>query len=221
MHSELESALEPQENDRPKTRGKLYTYEELAGLLDVSRRTISREKLKGKLDFIITTHSVRFPEKAVKDYLFKNYHGSSYSVFNNGSEREQNLLSEESLSKFLSVSPTTLGRERDEGNIAYVLIHCQVRYRVADVHAYLERNSANHLPFNEDWRIETEQPLYTIKLLSKRLGVSERTISRACDEGNLNYINVRHNKRFRNIDVESYVANMPHSSTFQVEKKRI
>ena len=51
---------------------KLYTTETLAELLQVSPRTIRRERKEGRLPFVLVRGQIRYRESDVRAYLERN-----------------------------------------------------------------------------------------------------------------------------------------------------
>ena len=63
----------------------------------------------------------------------------------------QALYTTETLAEYLQVSPHTVRREREAGRLPFIRIRDLVRYRPADVDAYLTNQANEHF--------EAEQPL--------------------------------------------------------------
>lgn len=53
----------------------------------------------------------------------------------------EKLYTTEEVAEILRVSPRTIRREREEGNLNYIRIRGQIRYREVDIKKYLEENS--------------------------------------------------------------------------------
>ena len=61
----------------------------------------------------------------------------------------QKLYTTETLADLLQVSPRTIRRERKEGQLPFVRVRGQIRYRDADVRAYLEHNATAPMETNK------------------------------------------------------------------------
>ncbi len=111
----------------------MFDIRSLSQFLGVSNRIVRWEYSDSKIAWVKIAGKMRFRENDVKDYLSQNYFCLDIHESINPDQPELPLKKPLDTAIELGIPPTTLRLRKDEGQIKYLRIRGQIRYRPADI----------------------------------------------------------------------------------------